>query len=50
MFHAKTKHIDEKYHFIWEMIEDKHILLAKIHTKENLTKSTYIKSLYNVYA
>ena len=28
-------HIDVKYHFIWEMIEDKQIQLVKVHTKEN---------------
>ena len=35
MFHAKTKHIDVKYHFIQEVIDDKQIQLVKVHTKEN---------------
>ena len=37
VFHAKTKHIDVKYHFIQEVIDDKQIQLVKVHTKENLT-------------
>ena len=35
VFHAKTKHIDMKYHFIREVIDDKQIELVKVHTKEN---------------
>ena len=35
VFHAKTKHIDVKYHFIREVIDDKQIQLVKVHTKEN---------------
>ena len=35
LFHAKTKHIDVKYHFIREVIDDKQIQLVKVHTKEN---------------
>ena len=35
VFHAKTKHIDVKYHFIQEVIDDKEIQLVKVHTKEN---------------
>ena len=36
MFHAKTKHVDVKYHFIRELIEDKQLQLVKVHTTENL--------------
>ena len=36
VFHAKTKHIDVKYHFIREVIDDKQIQLVKVDTKENL--------------
>ncbi|MCO5571155.1 hypothetical protein L7F22_024889 [Adiantum nelumboides] len=35
MFHSKTKHINVKYHFIREVIEDKQIQLVKIHMKDN---------------
>ncbi|MCO5570472.1 hypothetical protein L7F22_024194 [Adiantum nelumboides] len=38
VFHSKTKHIDVKYHFIREVLEDKQqIQLMKIHTKDNPT-------------
>ncbi|MCO5574275.1 hypothetical protein L7F22_028057 [Adiantum nelumboides] len=43
VFHAKTKHIEVRYHFIQEVLEDKRIQLIKIHTDNNptdlLTKS-----------
>ena len=35
MFHAKTKYVDVKYHFIRELIEDKPLQLVKVHTTEN---------------
>lgn len=35
VFHAKTKHMDVKYHFIREVIEDNKIQLVKVHTTEN---------------
>ena len=35
VFHAKTKHVDVKYHFIREVLEDKLLQLAKVHTSEN---------------
>ena len=35
MFHAKTKHIDVKYHFIRDVLEDKHMELVKVHTDDN---------------
>ena len=31
IFHAKTKHIEVKYHFIREMLEDKLMKLVKVH-------------------
>ena len=37
MFHAKTKHIDVKYHFIRDVLEDKHMELVKVHTDDNPT-------------
>ena len=36
VFHAKTKHVDVRYHFIREVLEDKQIQLVKVHTLENL--------------
>ena len=35
VFHAKTKHIDVKYHFIRDMLEDKLLDLVKVHTDGN---------------
>ena len=35
VFHAKTKHVDVKYHFIREVLEDKLLQFAKVHTSEN---------------
>ena len=36
IFHAKTRHIEVKYHFIREMLEDKLMKLVKVHTADNL--------------
>ena len=36
VFHAKIKHIDVKYHFIRDMLEDKLMKLVKVHTDDNL--------------
>ena len=35
VFLAKTKHIDVKYHFISDMLKDKHMDLVKLHTNDN---------------
>ena len=35
VFHAKTKHIDVKYRFIRDMLEDKFMELLKVHTDDN---------------
>ena len=35
VFHTKTKHIDVKYHFIRDMLKDKFMKLAKVHTDDN---------------
>ena len=37
MFHAKTKNIGVKYHFIWDVLEDKHMELVKAHIDGNPT-------------
>ena len=43
MFHARTKHIDVRYHFIRQVLEDGLVTLTKIKTQDNpadvLTKS-----------
>ena len=43
VFHAKTKHIEVKYHFLRQVLEDKRLELVKVHTYHNpadfLTKS-----------
>ncbi|MCO5582362.1 hypothetical protein L7F22_036256 [Adiantum nelumboides] len=43
VFHAKTEHVDVRYHFIREVLEDKRLQLVKVHTDDNppdlLTKS-----------
>ena len=33
VFHAKTKHIEVKYHFLRQVLEDKRLELVKVHTK-----------------
>ena len=35
VFHAKTKHIEVKFHFIRDMLEDKSLHLVKVHTDDN---------------
>ena len=35
LFHAKTKHLEVKYHFIRDMLEDKILELVKVHTDDN---------------
>ena len=35
VFHARTKHIDVRYHFVREILEEGNIHLQKIHTTEN---------------
>ena len=40
VFHQKTKHIDVKYHFICEVLDDKLLELVKIHTDDNLADLT----------
>jgi len=35
VYHARTKHIDVRYHFVREILEEDDINLLKIHTSEN---------------
>ena len=36
MFHARTKHIDVRYHKIRELVALGELLLEKVHTSENV--------------
>ena len=36
VFHSKMKHIEVRYHFIWDVLIDKQIELVKVHTDDNL--------------
>ena len=35
MYHARTKHIDVRYHKIRELVASGELLLEKVHTSEN---------------
>ncbi|KAK9706833.1 hypothetical protein RND81_07G154900 [Saponaria officinalis] len=35
MYHARTKHIDVRYHWLRDVIEDKQLKLKKVHTDKN---------------
>ena len=34
VYHARTKHIDVRFHFVWEILDESDIELLKIYTKE----------------
>ena len=36
-FHGRTKHIDLRYHFIWECIEDGKVTMDYIPSNENMS-------------
>ena len=36
VYHARTKNIDVRFHFVREILDENDIELQKIHTKENL--------------
>ena len=38
-YHSKTKHIDVRYHFMRDMIEDKKVLPVKVDTLKNTTNA-----------
>jgi len=58
VYHARTKHIDVRFYFVREILDEGDIELLKIHTKENpsdmLTKGvsgvkfTYCKELLHI--
>ena len=35
VYHARTKHIDVRFHFVREILKEGDLMLEKIHTKEN---------------
>jgi len=35
VYHARTKHIDVRFYFVQEILDEDDIELLKIHTKEN---------------
>ena len=35
VYHARTKHIDVRFHFVWEILDEGDIELLKIYTKKN---------------
>ena len=49
MYHSRTKHIDVRYHWIREVMDQQLMTLVKIHTKENpadmLTKVITLEKL-----
>jgi hypothetical protein len=45
-YHARTKHIDIRYHFIRERVENGDILLDYIHTSENAA-DMFMKGLHS---
>ena len=36
VMHAKTKHIAIKYHYLWELVEDKEVKMEYVNTKEQI--------------
>ena len=37
VYHARTKHVDVRFHFVRKILDESEIKLQKIHTKENPT-------------
>ena len=35
VYHARMKHIDVEFHFVWEILDEGEIELLKVHTKKN---------------
>ena len=36
-FHSRSKHIDVRYHWIWEILDSKLLTLENVHTSDNGT-------------
>lgn len=49
VYYKKAKHIDVQYHYVWEVIENKKVMVLKVDTHENmanmLTKPVQIEKL-----
>jgi len=58
VYHVRTKHIDARFHFVWEILDEGDIELLKVHTKENPTdtltkvisgvKFTHCKEMFHI--
>ena len=52
VYHAKMKHIDVRFHFVREILDEGDIELQKVHTKENpadiLTKVIFESKIYTL--
>ena len=48
MFHARTKHIDVRYHFIREVLEDGLVTLIKVNTSQNLADAVSAYLRHNI--
>ena len=59
VYHARMKHVDVRFHFVWEILEEGDIELLKVHTKENpadmlikvvsRVKFTHCKELLHIF-
>jgi len=41
VYHARTKHIDVRFHFVRDILNEGDFELVKVHTKENPTDMVY---------
>ncbi|MCO5550458.1 hypothetical protein L7F22_003945 [Adiantum nelumboides] len=46
VFHSKTKHVDVRYHFIRDVLEDKCLQLVKVHTDDNPVDLLFLRAVY----
>ena len=44
-FHSKSKHIDVRYHWIRDVLEEKQMHIEKVHTDENVRECLYMDVL-----
>ena len=51
MMHTKTKHIEIKYHYVRELVQDKEVKMEYVNTKEKIVISSqrlYLRMLMNI--